>query len=128
MKIVFQGSSVTGQSYNRKVPFDANSDLDVGLVSPELLGLAKSKGIKLRGKGTRSEPLSPNPHDFEVDGMSPADAAAMVEKLKNLGLYEVTIELQTLLGGRRINYMIYESLEAAIAQAAKTSATFLGTN
>jgi hypothetical protein len=54
-----RGSSVTGNSFRTGLAFDVGrtSDFDVAISSPSLLERAKSVGIQLRSKGTRTSPL-----------------------------------------------------------------------
>ena len=91
--IAFRGSSVTGKSFHTGVPFDIGriSDLDIAVVSPELLQKAKSLGVQLRGGGTRTGPLT-------------------IEQLKDLGLLEL-IEYLEEREGRTVSIMIYDMLE-----------------
>ncbi len=57
---IFQGSSVTGQSFRTGAGFDVGrvSDFDIALSSPQLLSQADALGIGLRSGGTRTGPLT----------------------------------------------------------------------
>lgn len=57
---IFQGSSVTGQSFRTGAAFDGGrvSDFDIALASPRLLDRASALGIGLRSGGTRTGPLT----------------------------------------------------------------------
>src|SRR5262249_27585576 len=96
---VFQGSSVTGKSFTTGQPFDIGrvSDFDVALGSPRLLERARAFGIRLRSGGTRTGPLT-------------------AAELQKLGLAEVNAELSAQ-AGREVNFMIFQSAEAATARA-----------
>ena len=90
----FQGSSVTGVSYSRKVVFDAGSDYDIALVSPKLLSDARAIGVSLRSGGTRTGPLSPaNLTQLGLDGLS-SDFSAQA--------------------GRKVKFMVFESADVAV--------------
>jgi RHS repeat-associated protein len=93
---LFQGSSVTGVSYRLGVPFDVGrvSDFDVALAGRPLLGRAVEVGTALRSRGARTAPL---------------DATA----LGRLGLHQLSQDLSNL-AGRSVNFMIYESVNAAL--------------
>ncbi|WP_205825421.1 RHS repeat-associated core domain-containing protein [Microbispora catharanthi] len=96
---LFQGSSVTGKSYRTGVPFDEGrvSDFDVALASPGLLAKARAAGIPLRSGKTRTINLS-------------------YGNLRRLGLYDLSQSLSRL-AGRPVNFMIYESVEAAASRS-----------
>ncbi|WP_079189073.1 RHS repeat domain-containing protein [Streptomyces kebangsaanensis] len=94
---VFQGSSVTGRSFNSGKPFGPHSDFDVALTGPEILARAKDAGIPLRSGGTRTGPLKG------------AD-------LHRMGLDDVAATLSSEVG-RPVNFMIYGSTEAATSRA-----------
>lgn len=100
-KALFQGSSVTGKKFTTGEPFDVGrvSDFDIALADPKLLARAKELGIALRSSGTRTGPLS-------------------VAELEKLGLKQLAEQLSRSAGGREINFMIFESAEAAAARAA----------
>ena len=93
---VFQGSSVTGESFRTGAPFDVGrtSDFDVALSSPELLARAEELGIGLRSGGTRTGPLND-------------------EQLAELGLDELAESLSEE-AGREVNFMIFEDAATAI--------------
>jgi filamentous hemagglutinin len=99
VQAIFQGSSVTGIKYTTGVAFDIGrvSDFDIALASPDLLQRAKELDIGLRGGGIRTGPLRRG--DLEA-----------------LGLLDLREELSRL-AGRDVNFMIYESLEAAVGRS-----------
>jgi hypothetical protein len=97
---IFQGSSVTGVKYTTGRPFDAGrvSDYDVALASPSfLLARANELGIGLHSGGTRTGPLTG-------------------AELEQLGLSGMNAELSQAVG-RPVNFMIYQSAEAAISRS-----------
>ena len=96
---IFQGSSVTGYKYTTGAPFDANrvSDYDIALASPSLLDRAGELGIGLRSGGTRTGPLT-------------------ADQLKELNLSDVANQLSQMTG-RPVNFMVYESADAAMARS-----------
>jgi hypothetical protein len=105
---ILQGSSVTGVRRFSKpgipagTPFDAiqTSDFDVAISSRQLLQRADSLGIPLRGRDTRSQPLSP------LD-------------LEALGLQDLPGNLRQRLfssSGRDINFIITDSAETAFSR------------
>ena len=99
VQAVFQGSSVTGRSFRTGQPFDVGrvSDFDIALVSPSLLQEASKAGVGLRSGGLRTGPLK------AID-------------LQRLGLTSLTRDLSAA-AGRPVNFMIFESAEAALAKA-----------
>ncbi|MEW8156308.1 MAG: hypothetical protein AB2765_17185 [Candidatus Thiodiazotropha endolucinida] len=103
VQAIFQGSSVTGKSYRTGQPFDAGrvSDFDVALASPALLERASSVGIKLRGQGVRTQPLS---------------LAKNPQLLERLGLANLSRQLGEQ-AGREVNFMIYRSVDDAISRS-----------
>ncbi|MDX2139164.1 MAG: hypothetical protein SF123_13835 [Chloroflexota bacterium] len=86
----FAGSSASGVSFRPGVPFDASSDYDIALISPQLMARAQELGIQLRSQGTRTAPLTQ-------------------EQLELLGLGNLATELSAQAGGREVNFMIYLS-------------------
>jgi hypothetical protein len=106
VKAFLQGSAVTGVRARSKTgipagtPFDVlkQSDFDIALVSPKLLAKAKELGIPTRSAGSRTAPLrTGNLHQLGI--------ADLPESLRKM-LYKSD--------GRQINFMIYESVEAAM--------------
>ncbi|MEU9126450.1 RHS repeat-associated core domain-containing protein, partial [Streptomyces sp. NPDC048506] len=95
---VMQGSAVTGKSYKTGKAFGPHSDFDVALVSSELLSRAKAAGVALRSRGTRTGPLR-------------------TDDLRKLRLGGFSRELSESVGGRDVNFMIYDSLEGATSRA-----------
>jgi RHS repeat-associated protein len=96
---ILQGSAVTGRSFRTGIAFDVGrvSDFDVALISSKLLARAKGQGIPLRSGGARSAPLLP-------------------EHLQRLGLSDLAEQLSNQ-AGRPVNFMIYETTEAALSRA-----------
>jgi hypothetical protein len=100
----FQGSSVTGRAFRPPYePFDVGrvSDFDIALASTELFEKAQAVGIGLRGQGTRTDPLS---------------LARTPELLERMGLTQLSTQLSQQ-AGRPVNFMIYRSIEEAIARS-----------
>jgi hypothetical protein len=96
----FQGSAVTGFRFRPpNEPFDLGrlSDFDVAIASPSLLQRAKELGIGVRSQGSRTGPLSR-------------------EELKLLGLSALRDSL-SLSNGRRVEFMIYESMDKLVTKA-----------
>jgi hypothetical protein len=96
---IFQGSSVTGQSYRTGAAFDVGrvSDFDVALASPQLLSRADALQIGLRSGGSRTGPLT----------------AAQLERL---GLGDLATSLSSS-AGRPVNFMIFDSVPGATSRA-----------
>jgi hypothetical protein len=95
---VFQGSSVSGFSFRRMVPFDAVSDFDIAIVAPDLLAKAKKLGVEMRNGGIRSAPLK---------------LAVHPRVLEQLGLKQLLTDLSAL-AGRKVEVMIYADGKSAI--------------
>jgi RHS repeat-associated protein len=95
----FQGSSVTGTSFRTGLPFDVGrvSDYDVAIGGEGIFSAAEDAGIGLRGGGTRTGPLT------SLD-------------LERLGLTSLRADLSELTG-RPVNFMIYQSIEDALARS-----------
>ena len=93
---IFQGSSVTGESFRTGEAFDVGrtSDFDVALSGSDLLERAEELGIGLRSGGTRTGPLE-------------------YEELAELGLDELADSLSEQ-AGREVNFMIFENATDAI--------------
>lgn len=94
---IFQGSSVTGQSFKTGEPFRPDSDYDIALAGSDLIEQARKAGVGLRSGGTRTGPLR------DVD----------LRKMRLSGLAEALSEK----GGREVHFMIYESVESATGRA-----------
>ena len=94
-KVYLRGSSMTGYRYatGESIAVKGPGDLDLAVVSPELLATARASRIQLRGGGTRSMPLYRG-------------------QLSDLGLSDMAADL-TVTAGRRVTLMIYDS-EAAL--------------
>ena len=88
---IVQGSAVTGRSFRTEAEFDIGrvSDIDLGIISPQLMERARAAGVALRSGGTRT---GPNPLP-ELDALR--------------------AELSALLGGRPVNIMIFQDEQAA---------------
>jgi hypothetical protein len=99
---VMQGSSVTGASHQRQVPFDVErrSDYDVALCSPTLFAAAVKAGVQVRGGGVRTMPL---------------DAKAEPQ-LRALGLWTLREQLSQA-AGREVNFMVYRGVSDALDRA-----------
>jgi hypothetical protein len=95
---IFQGSSVTGESFRTGMPFDVDrtSDFDIALASPSALERARDMGIGLRSGGTRTGPLT-------------------LEQLYDLGLGEMAESLSGR-AGREVNFMLFESVDTAVVR------------
>jgi hypothetical protein len=98
---VFQGSSVTGVKYTTGELFDVGrvSDFDIALASPTLFERAKTLGVQIRGRGSRTEPLKDE------------------ELLKTLGLHHLSIQLSERAAGRPVFFMVYRDLDAALRRS-----------
>ncbi|WP_432081564.1 hypothetical protein [Streptomyces sp. WAC 04229] len=90
---VFQGSSVTGQSFRTGQPFRPEGDYDIALAGDEVLERARKAGVGLRSGGTRTGPLR------DID----------LRKMRLSGLAEELSER----AGRDVHFMIYGSVESA---------------
>jgi hypothetical protein len=84
--------------YTTGAPFDVGrvSDYDIALAGRDIFSAAEDAGIGLRGGGIRTGPL--NPSDLE-----------------QLGLTHLRTTLSEI-AGRPVNFMIYNSIESAIAK------------
>jgi hypothetical protein len=103
VEAAFQGSSVTGRAFRPPhQPFDVGriSDFDIALSSPELFEKAQAVGIGLRSQGTRTGPLS---------------LETTPELLERMGLTQLSTQLAQQ-AGRPVNFMIYRSIDDAIAR------------
>lgn len=103
---IMQGSAVTGVGHDAPhLPFDEgrHSDFDVALAGAAIYARAEEAGLT---KGGRTGPLSDD------------DIATM-------GLCELRAKMSRLAGGREVNFMIFESEEAALAKS-KASMAFPG--
>ena len=90
-----QGSAITGVKYTTGKIFDVGrkSDWDMAVASPNLFAKAKSIGVEIRGKGTRTEPLTD-------------------EQLAELGLFKLKQQLNQTVG-RDVGIMIYKTSQDA---------------
>ncbi|HET6532887.1 MAG TPA: LamG-like jellyroll fold domain-containing protein [Actinoplanes sp.] len=96
-RAAFQGSSVTGRSFRTGRPFGSHSDYDVALGGDDIFERAKGLGIKLRSGKTRTGPLT-------------------ARQVRQLGLQEMREQL-TEMAGRPVNFMVYDSLDRAVARS-----------
>ena len=96
---IFQGSSVTGESFRTGAPFDEGrvSDFDIALASPEMLDRAEELGIGLRSGGTRTGPLTE-------------------DQMSELGILDLADHLSEE-AGREVNFMIFATVEEATGRA-----------
>lgn len=104
-RVAMRGSAINGLSFDKdsqgfsKTFFDMKvdeaSDFDIAIVSPTLLQLAGKSKIPVlrRNGGLRTGPIKRN-------GL-----------LRRLGLGNLQCELKKQSGGRRVSFMVYESLE-----------------
>jgi hypothetical protein len=92
----FQGSSVTGFSYSEGLPFRPDSDYDIAVGGQRLFDRARAIGIPLRSRGTRTAPLSPR-------------------EVRELGLEDMHAHLERL-AGRDVHFMIFQSIDRAMAR------------
>jgi hypothetical protein len=95
-RVAFQGSSVTGVSFETGVAFDLGrtSDFDIALAGEGIFGAARGAGIGVRQGGIRTGPL---------------DAA----ELQQLGLSDLRATM-TEIAGRNVEFMIYRSIEELV--------------
>lgn len=95
---VVQGSAVKGRSFETREAFDVGrpSGFDVGLASRQLLRRAELIGIKVKGGGTRTGPLTP-------------------DDVSRLGLGRLRKQLSER-AGRPVNFRIYDTVESATAR------------
>ncbi|MFW5436754.1 late control protein [Paenibacillus apiarius] len=99
-QILFQGSSVTGVSHKKGLPFDQGrkSDFDIALVNDDLfleaLEIGRGGGFKMKTDPNRIGPLDE-------------------KQLDRLGLLEI-IEKKSKEAGRPVSFMLYESVEQAL--------------
>jgi filamentous hemagglutinin len=96
---VFKGSSVTGVKFMTGELFDAGrtSDFDIALAGPSLFARAKALGVQIRGRGTRTAPLTE-------------------KQLEKLGLLELRNQLRERMSGRPVAFMVYRDLEQTLAR------------
>jgi RHS repeat-associated protein len=103
---IMQGSAVTGVGHDAPhLPFDEgrHSDFDVALAGAAIYAKAEEAGLT---KGGRTGPLSD-------------------EDIATMGLGALRAKMSRLAGGREVNFMIFESEEAAFAKS-KASMAFPG--
>lgn len=93
---VFQGSSVTGVSYVKGLPFRPGSDYDIAVGGRSLFERAKALGIPLRSDGTRTGPLTP-------------------DQIQALGLTGLRAQLREM-ADRKVEFMIYQDIDTAVAR------------
>jgi hypothetical protein len=95
-KVVFHGSSLSGESYvdkgggSRRFDVGRESDYDVAIISPTLFKMAEAMEVKIRGKG------SGDPHTEPLTA----------EQIAGLGLGRAH-ESAELIARREVNFMIY---------------------
>lgn len=94
---IFQGSSVTGQSFKTGEPFRPESGYDIALAGADLIEQAKKAGVGLRSGGTRTGPLR------DID----------LRKMRLSGLAEALSQKV----GRDVHFMIYNSVESTTGRA-----------
>ncbi|SMG11593.1 hypothetical protein SAMN06295960_0273 [Paenibacillus aquistagni] len=105
-QILFQGSSVTGVSHKKGLPFDQDrkSDFDIALVNDDLfleaLEIGRGGGFKMKTDPNRIGPLDE-------------------KQLDRLGLLEI-IEKKSKEAGRPVSFMLYESVEQALKRPSLT--------
>jgi hypothetical protein len=92
----FQGTSVTGVSYAKGLPFRPGSDYDIAVGGPDIFSRAKDLGIPLRAGGTRTGPLTP-------------------DQIQALGLTGLREQLRTM-ANRNVEFMIYPDIDTAVAR------------
>lgn len=102
----FQGSSVTGVSFKSGRAFGSHSDYDIALGGRDIFSRAAALGIPLRSGGTRTGPLKAG-------------------QLEALGLSGMRAQLSGM-AGRPVNFMIYESIEGAMARSPSLLARVCG--
>lgn len=98
----FQGSSVTGVSYVKGLPFRSGSDYDIAVGGKSLFDRAKALGIPLRSGGSRTGPLTP-------------------DQIQALGLTGLRAQLREM-AGRKVEFMIYQDIDTAVARRASVRA------
>ncbi len=139
-KVGIQGSSLTGWSIAKNLPFRASSDLDLAVSSSSLLQDGKnlvSTGPKilksiLRGAGTRFGPIGaftdPAAAQMEFDALDMTAAAAKNQMrtlvaadiaMHELNLTNILADTSESVGGRAVSIMNY----ASVAQAESYAAT-----
>ncbi|SCG74489.1 hypothetical protein GA0074704_5048 [Micromonospora siamensis] len=97
-EIAFQGSAVTGRSHDTHAPFDEGrvSDFDVAVSGDSLNRAARDAGVPYRGDGVSTPPLG-------------------ADDLRSLGLRDVIGDASDE-AGRKVNVMIYRTMEEATAR------------
>jgi hypothetical protein len=93
----FQGSSVTGISFVKGLPFRPDSDYDIALGGPDIFAKARELGVPLRSAGTRTGPLSDK--QIEAFGLSAMRAQLMA------------------MGGHEVNFMVYQDIGSALRRS-----------
>ncbi|WP_424951778.1 hypothetical protein [Deinococcus sp.] len=94
-EVFFQGSAVTGRSFETGAAFDLGrtSDFDIALVNSNMLEKLSQAGYRVKANGSAVGPLTP-------------------EQIEYLGLGVVQRSLSTQ-AGREVNFMVYGSSDAA---------------
>lgn len=92
---ILQGSSVSGISYAKKIPFGAHSDLDVAITGRSVFEKARKLGYTVERNPMRIGPLSAG-------------------QINELGLSSMQRTLEELAGGREVNFMLFGNEKAAM--------------
>ena len=92
VQLVVAGSSTLGESPHKGTLFGTESDVDLGVVSKQLLAACAKFGQPLRGLNDRSAP-DPLPEIVEISG-----------------------KLKPLAGNRKVSVMVYRDMDAAQRQ------------
>lgn len=93
---ILQGSSVSGISYAKKIPFGVHSDLDVAITGRSVFEKARKLGYTVERNPMRIGPLE-------------------AEQINELGLTSMQRTLEELTGGREVNFMLFGNEKAATA-------------
>jgi hypothetical protein len=96
-----QGSSVTGVSYKRHLPFDVESDFDVAISSRYLMKQAEKLGYDVKLSPRRIGPLDP-------DQIAELGLSKFEERLGTVAAEEAKGAAKT----RRINIMLFDNADA----------------
>lgn len=108
VRVIFQGSSVTGVKFTTGVPFDVGrrSDVDLAVADPRLFAAARDTGVPLRKNPPRTRPLDDTADDL----------------LERLGLLELRRELSAE-RGRKVSFMIFADAGKAMGRSESIEVT-----
>ena len=101
---ILQGSSASGISYEKKLPFGAHSDMDVAVAGRSVFERARRLGYEVKSNPMRIGPLEP-------------------DQIKELDLGAMYRELTEAAGEREVNLLLFSNRAAALQGIAGVTPT-----